>query len=457
VSFNTATGVLSGTPAAGTGGTYPITFAAANGVAPDASQAFTLTVHQAPAITSANATTFTEGSAGSFTVTATGTPTPTTFGESGALPNGVTFNTTTHVLAGTPAAGTAGVYPITFTATNGVLPDATQSFTLTVQSSGVAPTITSANATTFTEGTAGSFTLTATGTPTPTLSESGTLPSGVTFDTGTGVLSGTPDAGTAGTYPITFTAANGVAPDATQSFTLTVAPAQTGVAPTITSANATTFTEGSAGSFTVTATGTPTPTLSESGALPSGVTFDTGTGVISGTPDAGTAGVYPITFTATNGVAPDASQTFTLTVQPASTGGGGADLKVTINDIGSFRSRFFVAYVLTVKNVGDAATSGPIVLTDSTTSGVSFVTALGDWPRNCSVHSATVMCTRSQSLRPGRSWTIIVIAKVTGQPGAVVTNTTTVTPLDDTPGNNTATDQSTVLGRPRPTWSWLRR
>src|SRR6202030_3550891 len=52
----------------------------------------------------------------------------------------------------------------------------------------VAPTITSANSAAFSMGTAGSFTVTATGFPTPTLSETGTLPAGVTFNVATGVL-----------------------------------------------------------------------------------------------------------------------------------------------------------------------------------------------------------------------------------------------------------------------------
>ncbi len=85
-----------------------------------------------------------------------------------------------------------------------------------------APGISSANNTTFTVNAAGTFTLTATGNPVPTLSVSGTLPTGVTFTPATGVLAGTPAAGTAGTYPLTFTAANGNLPDATQPFTLTV-------------------------------------------------------------------------------------------------------------------------------------------------------------------------------------------------------------------------------------------
>ena len=89
-----------------------------------------------------------------------------------------------------------------------------------------APAMTSADSTTFTTGTAGTFTVTTTGVPTSALSETGTLPSGVTFvdnGDGTATLAGTPAAGTDGTYPLTITADNGVVPDATQSFTLTVA------------------------------------------------------------------------------------------------------------------------------------------------------------------------------------------------------------------------------------------
>jgi hypothetical protein len=51
---------------------------------------------------------------------------------SGALPAGVTFDTVSRVLSGTPAAGTAGAWPLTFTATNGTSPNAVQNFTLTI-------------------------------------------------------------------------------------------------------------------------------------------------------------------------------------------------------------------------------------------------------------------------------------------------------------------------------------
>ena len=90
------------------------------------------------------------------------------------------------------------------------------------------------------------------------------------------------------------------------------------------SATTTTFTVGTAGTFTATATGVPAPTLSETGALPSGVTFannGNGTATLRGTPASVTDGTYSLTITASNGVGTPANQTFTLTVN---SGGGGS-------------------------------------------------------------------------------------------------------------------------------------
>ena len=179
---------------------------------------------EAPGITSPAGTTFTTGQTGTFTVTTSGVPN-STLSETGALPPGVTFTDNgdgTATLAGTPAAGSGGTYPFTITATNGVIPAATQSFTLTVNQ---APGITSAGHTTFDVGHAGTFTATSTGAPTPGLSEKGALPRGVTFKDngdGTAALAGTPAPGTGGTYAVRITATNGVSPDATQAFTLIV-------------------------------------------------------------------------------------------------------------------------------------------------------------------------------------------------------------------------------------------
>ena len=189
-----------------------------------------------------------------------------------------------------------------------------QSISVTGTATGTAPSITSGSSTTFTAGTFGSFAATASGNPSPTFSESGTLPSGVTLSSA-GLLSGTPGAGTGGTYPISISASNGIGSPSTQSFTLTVDQA-----PAITSASSITFAVGTSGLFTVTSSGFPTPTANESGPLPTGVAFidnGNGTATLSGTPVAGTGGVYPITLTMSNGVGTAASQSFTLYVSEA--------------------------------------------------------------------------------------------------------------------------------------------
>jgi hypothetical protein len=88
-----------------------------------------------------------------------------------------------------------------------------------------APTITTAPQATFTAGVPSSVTVQASGSPAPSLSESGPLPSGVNFTdngNGTATISGTPAPGSAGSYAIAITASNGVGNSATQVFTLTV-------------------------------------------------------------------------------------------------------------------------------------------------------------------------------------------------------------------------------------------
>lgn len=84
-------------------------------------------------------------------------------------------------------------------------------------------------------------------------------------------------------------------------------------APTITSGAPTDATAGTAYEFTVTAEGTPTPTFTLSGELPAGLTFDEDSGVISGTPTS--PGTSTFTVTAANGIAPETSETYTITVE----------------------------------------------------------------------------------------------------------------------------------------------
>ncbi|OWK34712.1 Biofilm-associated protein [Fimbriiglobus ruber] len=340
-----------------------MTIAASNGVSPDATQAFTLTVGEPPTITSAATTTLTVDTAGTFTVTTEhGFPAATTLTETGALPTGVTFHDNgdgTATLAGVPATGTGGTYTLTVTAADGVTPDATQTFTLTVDEP---PTITSANTTTFSVGIAGTFTVTSTGFPTATLTESGALPTGVTFrdnGDGTATLAGTTPDDSGGPFTVDVTADNGLG-TVTQTFTLDVDEA-----PTITSAATDTLTVGTAGTFLVATVGFPNTAITETGALPAGITFvDDGDEVatLAGTPAVGTGGTYHFTITATNGVAPDATQTFTLTVNEPPTITSADTTALTVGTAGTF----------TVTTAHDFPAATTLTETGALPSGVTF-------------------------------------------------------------------------------------
>ncbi|MDX6204723.1 MAG: large repetitive protein, partial [Frankiales bacterium] len=282
------TATLSGTPSAGAGGVYSLGLTASNGVNPNATQTLTVNVNQAPTVTSNPADqSVNPGSSVTFTAAASGNPTPTvqwqrSIGGSFSNVAGATSPSYTF----TAAVGDNGnTYRAVFTNAAGTA--MTTASTLTV---GSAPTINSANAAAFTVGAAGSFTVTTSGFPNPTLTTAGTLPAWLSFTDngdGTATLAGTPPAGSGGTYSFTINADNGNTPSDSQAFSLTVDES-----PVITSADHTTFLVGAAGNFLVTTTaGFPVATtVSETGALPSGVTFTpngSGGASLAGTPSAG--------------------------------------------------------------------------------------------------------------------------------------------------------------------------
>ncbi|SDT96978.1 beta strand repeat-containing protein [Halopseudomonas salegens] len=263
----------------------------------------TLTINLAPSITSAASLDCDVGTACPFTFAADGFPQPD-FSLTGALPGGMSFDAVTGSLQGTPAAGSGQEYPLEVTATNGIGVDDTQSFTLTVSE---APVITSADNLACELNEPCNFTFAADGFPDPEFALP-SLPAGLTIDNTTGVLSGA--ATVSGEFNLTLTASNALGDD-TQAFTLSI-----GEAPTITSANNLTCVVGASCDFTFTTDGFPDPSFSLPG-LPAGLTLDGTTGVLSGTPDAGTGAEYNLTLTATNGIVPDDSQAFTLTINEA--------------------------------------------------------------------------------------------------------------------------------------------
>ena len=275
-----------------------------------------------PVITSANNTTFTVSTAGTFTVTTTGIPTGDSMmiTQSGALPGGVTFvdnNNGTATLAGTPNAGTGGTYPITITASNGVPPDATQNFTLTVNQP---PVITNGPPpSSGTVGVAYSFSYTATGFPAPTFSvNAGALPDSLALSNA-GVISGTPT--TAGVFSgIVVRASNTAGFFDTAPFTITITAPTPTPTPTPTATATFTPTPTATATFTptptATATFTPTPTPEESPTPTATATFTptpTATATFTPTPTATATFTPTPTATATFTPTPTATATFTPT------------------------------------------------------------------------------------------------------------------------------------------------
>ena len=216
--------VLSGTPHANTGGVYQVTLTASNGGA-NASEAYTVTVNQALAITSSAKTTFTAGLLDTFAVNATGYPfaewslanVPAAIaGVVGLVDNG----NGTATLTALPPPGVTGTFMFSIVAANS-LGTTTERFTLTIDD---APIITSPTTATLTVNQSMTpFTITTSATPTATLRYAGKLPPGIAFKVGangTATLTGRPTR--AGTYTIVVTASNGAAPAALQLLTLVI-------------------------------------------------------------------------------------------------------------------------------------------------------------------------------------------------------------------------------------------
>jgi hypothetical protein len=136
--------------------------------------------------------------------------------------------------------------------------------------------------------------VTATGYPTPTLSEVGNLPGGVTFNSTTGANSGTPVITTnSSTYVITITAATGISPGATEAFALAVVAPLTIATSTLPGAVRGTSYDGTGLQLQADG-GTGPYKWKKIGTLPKGLKLSSG-GLLSGTPNAKlVAGPYSI-------------------------------------------------------------------------------------------------------------------------------------------------------------------
>jgi len=295
LSINATTGVILGIPTAS--GTSSVTISATN-VAGTYSQPLTLIIYPStPVVNSATAVAGITGTAFSYQITASNLP--ASFDATG-LPSGLSIDTTTGLISGTPTS--AGSSTVTISATNDA-GTGTAILTLTIQSA-TAPVIDSATTDGGTAGITFSYSIAASNSPT-SYNATG-LPSGLSINTATGVISGTPT--TVGTSTVSLSAINAFG-TGTAILKLTIGSQ---ASPVINISTTSVGTVGLAFNYTISASNTPA-SYSATG-LPSGLSLDTATGIISGTPT--TTGAATVTLSATNAWG-TGTATLTIVIYPA--------------------------------------------------------------------------------------------------------------------------------------------
>jgi hypothetical protein len=422
LTINAATGVISGTPT--TGGQFALGAMIADSGGATANRLFTLFVASTLSITT---TSFPNGVVGTLypqqALSENGGQAPFRWSISvGTLPPGLNLNNTFGTIFGTPT--TAGTYPFTLGVTDTIGNNATANLSITVTASNVTITIAPTTLPGGTVGGAYSQALTATGgaapytwtlfPPSTSGPPVGALPAGLTLNATTGLISGTPI--TAGTtnFTVLATDASGVIGRAALSITIAAA------APlSITTTALAGGTVGTAYSQTVAATGGVTPyTWSvPPNTLPAGLTLNTSTGVISGTPS--TAATTSFTVTVTDAAKNTASKALSITVI--------APLTVT-------------AAALPNATVGTAYTQTPLTVTGGV-APYKFAVTVGSLPSGFSLSASTGTISGTAPSAETGSFTVTVTDSA-GNTAAAPLTLTAVTPPPPAPPTVTLTGLS---------------
>ncbi|MGA2690738.1 MAG: immunoglobulin domain-containing protein [Opitutaceae bacterium] len=267
---------------------------------------FQITVDPAagsPTITSDGAAVGTVGTPFLYTIVASNGPTSYNIAQ---LPPGLTASGAQ--ISGTPT--TAGLFFTSISANNGNGQGAVLVLMWTMNPAGPIPAITSSLLVSTPVNAPLSFTITASNSPTGFTATG--LPTGLSLDAASGLISGTP------TVPqvvrVSITATNTYGSSLPLNLILTI-----GDFSAISSAVTITSPAGSAFSYMLTATNNPL-TFDLMG-LPSGLSFNSTTGAVSGAP--ATTGTYTLTASATNSLGAGAPSTITLTVTDPQSGDSG--------------------------------------------------------------------------------------------------------------------------------------
>jgi hypothetical protein len=303
LSINGSTGVVSGTT--GTVGTFNGNLHLALGSATNP-YPYQITVDAAPGsptIAGTGSLSGTVGTAFLYTIAASNAPTSYNYAQ---LPPGLASSGAQ--ISGTPT--TAGQFFTSISANNGAGQGTILVFMFTISPAGPLPGITSAALVSSPAGAPLSYAITASNSPT-SFSATG-LPSGLSLDMTSGLISGTPSAPQVASVAITAT--NSFGNSLPRNLILTI-----GDFSTITSSATITGPAGASFSYTLTASNSPE--LLVLTGFPAGLSFNSATGPLSGTPT--TAGTYTLTASANNALGAGPPTAITLAVTDPSSGTAG--------------------------------------------------------------------------------------------------------------------------------------
>jgi hypothetical protein len=296
----------------------------------------TLTVLEPAVITSPGYALGRQGAAFSYSILAAGTL-PISFGAEG-LPLGLSLDSTNGLISGIPLV--AGVFTVTLFASNVVL---TATAPLVVELTTGVPGITSPLAVGGQQGQSFSYRITASNDP--VAFSASALPTGLSFDSLSGLITGVPIV--SGSFPLTIGATNQFGGDLQ-----TLALSLTSSVPVITSALSATGQENQGGfSYTIKATGSPF--RFEAAGLPLGLGLNATNGVIAGTPLYG--GTYTVLLSAQNawGVG---TTNLVLNLAYATAGG------LAIADVAhTYSAPYLLDFAFSLRDNTNAGASSPVV------------------------------------------------------------------------------------------------